>query len=353
MDDDSEITSSYNDVIVFDDSEAEPIVADAPGYSEVITFSDDEAEVITAGRPTYTDTIVFDENEVEPIIGAVPGRLGPSPTIAFDQQSSGSEARPTAGPYHQVIQFDDAEGLVVLGRRRPSATPPGGGYNSVLHQTAQQAQPAQPAVTRTTGPEDRPSWWPPSTGISFELSDAWQLPPPSDIQTELPLPQTQVLSWLREHRSEIIAAETRWRVDRRAIAAAIAWEALVNVRTVSVRAVGPGKVHTEATVVQEVEASGLLPARSAAERRALLRRPGPSITYIAAIMSAKAAIAEAFGFSIRNRVDILTNEYQGRSLRQWTDHLANKRDTTLVGENSMSTWAVRYQAYLELGVGAP
>jgi hypothetical protein len=206
---------------------------------------------------------------------------------------------------------------------------------------------------RTTGPADRPAWWPKSTGISFELADAWLLPPPTDIRTELVLPQTQVLSWLRHHRREIADAETRWRVDRRAIAAAIAWEALVNVRTVSIRASGPGKVHTNADVVREVEEAGYLPARPPGVRREMLRRPEVAITYLAAIMSAKAAIAEAFGFSIRNRVDILTNEYQGRSLREWTDHLAAKQDTTLIGGNTMSLWTTRYLRYLELGVGTP
>jgi len=71
-------------------------------------------------------------------------------------------------------------------------------------------------------------------------------------------------------------------------------------------------------------------------------------------MNAKARIAEALGFpSIRNRVDILTNEFQGRSLQQWTDHLLEKKDTVFVGENTMSSWAAQHLQYIELGVGVP
>ena len=50
---------------------------------------------------------------------------------------------------------------------------------------------------------------------------------------------------LTQHRAEIIAAERRFKVDRRAIAGAIAWEALINVRgrftQIFGRGVGPGK----------------------------------------------------------------------------------------------------------------
>lgn len=38
-----------------------------------------------------------------------------------------------------------------------------------------------------------------------------------------------VRRWLAAHRAEIVAAEATFNVDRRAIAGAIAWEAMVNV----------------------------------------------------------------------------------------------------------------------------
>jgi len=49
----------------------------------------------------------------------------------------------------------------------------------------------------------------------------------------------------------------------------------------------------------------------------------------------------------------LTNEFQGRSLQQWTDHLLEKKDTVFIGQNTMSSWAARHLQYLELGVGVP
>jgi len=319
-------------------------------YNQVVVFDDTEGETII-GRSPYNQVLVFDESEVEPIIAQAPpvdDRPGPGPDAdgpdgdppALDAYRGTIAEAPAqvAGPYGRVIaDFAEAEGLLVVADPPPPAPPGGSGS---LH-------------TRTTGPEDRPPWWPESTGISFELEDAWQLPPPADIDTELPLPQTQVLSWLRAHRDLITAAEKRRHVDRRAIAAAIAWEALVNIRTVSVRAVGPGKVHVDADVVHEIEEAGYLPRRTSGERRRVLATPAGAIDYIAAIMAAKADAALHYGFDIRTRVDILTNEFQGRSLRAWKEHLAAKRDTAMVGENLMSPWSLRYLHYLELAVGNP
>jgi hypothetical protein len=85
-----------------------------------------------------------------------------------------------------------------------------------------------------------------SEDVSYELSDA----PRMCVQTsldEISLAQMRVLAWLTQHRAEIIAAERGFNIDRRAIAGAIAWEALMNVRgtltQVFGRGVGPGKAH--------------------------------------------------------------------------------------------------------------
>ena len=377
-----------NGTISFSDAEAEIITANAPTYNDVIAFSDAEAEIITANAPTYNDVIapsddtvpareiqfepetitgnvplrnsgqvIFTDYEVDPIFGGAP----PYEVIASDDSEAESitarRPRPTGGPYQHTVILNDSEGRLIEGtspQRRQL------GSDSVGYEAVRRGvfpgpeQVNRPITIRTTGPSDRPPWWPESTGISFELQDAWSLPAPPDIQTELPLPQTQVLSWLRRYQNLIIAAEKRWHVDRRAIAAAIAWEALENVRTVSIRAAGPAKVHTNADVVREVEAAGYLPRQTASARRELLKTPVGAITYVGAIMNAKARIAEALGFpSIRNRVDILTNEFQGRSLQQWTDHLLEKKDTVFVGENTMSSWAAQHLQYIELGVGTP
>ena len=81
-------------------------------------------------------------------------------------------------------------------------------------------------------------------GVSFELQDA-RRPERGELEklgfaTES---EARVFLWLQEHASEIMAAETRFRVDRRAIAGAIAWEALENVRSNLTSAAGnwPGQ----------------------------------------------------------------------------------------------------------------
>ncbi|MDR7274422.1 hypothetical protein [Catenuloplanes atrovinosus] len=280
-------------------------------YQRVIVFDESEAEPIVA------DVVVFDDAEVAPIVGGI---------------------RPS--PYDAVVAFSDAEGLTI------------GAAPDAAALARQMDRATSDPVVVTTGPEDRPDWWPGATnGISFELHDAWQLPPPDGVRAELPLPQTQVLSWLQHHRSEIRGAAREFRVDPRAIAGAIAWEALQNARTVSLRSVGPGKVHVDADVVTQTEQTGLLPVRTSAQRRELLRRPGQAIRYIAAIMSAKAAIAEAFGYSMRDRPDLLTNEYVARSLTEWTDHLTERPAGDLVAAEDMALWTRAHLRYLERGVG--
>jgi hypothetical protein len=167
--------------------------------------------------------------------------------------------------------------------------------------------------------------------------------------------QLQVLSWLEAHRATIVDVERRRRVDRRAIAAAIAWEALENTTwPFSRRAVGVGKVHTNGSVVQQLEAAGYLPRRDYQERKALLRNADDAIEYIGAIMEAQADIAEHFNWDIRSRVDILTNEYHGRDLQQWREQLAIKTPgSALVPANPMALWARDNTSYVELAVGTP
>jgi hypothetical protein len=163
------------------------------------------------------------------------------------------------------------------------------------------------------------------------------------------------LSWLEAHQAKIVDVERRRRVDRRAIAAAIAWEALENTTwPFSRRAVGVGKVHVKSSVVQQVEAAGYMPGHSDEAREALLRNADDAIEYIGAIMEAQADIAEGSGRDIRRRVDILTNEYNGRDLEQWRQHLARKKPgAPLVPENPMALWARDNLWYIELGVGTP
>src|SRR5262245_30224976 len=92
-------------------------------------------------------------------------------------------------------------------------------------------------------------------GASFELSDAPRLciPVPLGGVSE---DEARVAAWIWQYRQDIIDAEARFRVDRRAIAGAIAWEALENVLGRSLRAEGPGKIHVFAHVLQGLFSSG-------------------------------------------------------------------------------------------------
>jgi hypothetical protein len=206
--------------------------------------------------------------------------------------------------------------------------------------------------------------------ISFELLEAWALPPPNSPPTGLSYSDAQVLSWLQTHQGEILAAERDWHIDRRAIAGAIAWEALVNVRKSHIgragRSAGPGKVHysTEFAwgegnpLAKQVEDQGYLPQVTMAKRRHLLRSPVGATRYIGAIMCAFADVASRYGFT-NTRCDprlILTNPYQGDDLTSWTALLAKKKPgDTLEPGNSMCLWLqdpfrIRF---LEAGVGKP
>jgi hypothetical protein len=189
--------------------------------------------------------------------------------------------------------------------------------------------------------------------------------------------QRQVFSWLAGHRDDIATAEFDWCVDRQAIAAAIAWEALENTGLLSRlfagcgRSSGPGKVHYKANlgaegnpVARQVELAGYLPARSMQLRRRILREPRTAIHYIGAIMCAYADIAARHGFEdLRCRPDlILTQPYNGvrrigtrTELASWDITLARhqRRGTTLNPGNPMYLWANRPETreYLEAAVG--
>jgi LysM repeat protein len=213
--------------------------------------------------------------------------------------------------------------------------------------------------------------------------------------------QMQVLAALRSQRSNIIAAEGTFGIDRRAIAGAIAWEMLENppdwTRKMGTkldplgipRSVGWGKVHlfnlnkTRAlkawmgggplrvplgivalhdfdTIAKETEDVGYLPKQSFNDRKRILGTPEGAITYIGGIMAAIADIPENMGFDedIRSNPMILTNVYQGETLKSWRDKLAKKMST--LGKsapfepgNDMAIWVGNNLDYLDEAVGTP
>ena len=344
----------YDTVVNFDESEVEPIIGrPLPTPYTTVVFDESEVEPIVGRPPTPYTSIVFDDTEVEPIIG----RVANSPyetTIVFSEAEAEPIVVPAVpSPYGQVVAADPATAEPNIGMRPK-------GYANVVPPSVITFPDAEAEVITGRVPQRVPAPFfqrlplPGAGHISFELSDAWNLPRPTDPPAGLTPAELQVLSWLQAHQHEVADVERRRHVDRRAIAAAIAWEALKNSWPLSVRAVGPGKVHFRANVVHEVEAEGYLPVRTDAQRMAILETPAGAIEYIGAIMQAQADIAASFGWDIRRNVPILTNEYQGSDLSQWRAHLAAKTPgAPLEAANPMALWSGPNIPYLEAGVGAP
>ena len=220
------------------------------------------------------------------------------------------------------------------------------------------------------------------TDVSGEIG-ACYFEPSSPLRDLTPA-QRQVLAWLRAYRAEIEQAEREFRIDRRAIAGAIAWEMLKNVWQHSLRSVGPGKIHLwnysvtgalrglrqaglsspldtivaamgDDTLAKQTEDAGYLPAQTFQSRAALVATPEGAIRYIGAIMAAVADIAAREGFEdIRANPVVLTNVYQGKTLATWSAHLRDKSaGSRLAGGNPMDIWVAANLRFLEDGVGQP
>ncbi len=199
--------------------------------------------------------------------------------------------------------------------------------------------------------------------LSYELQDA--------PQGESAIIRVQ--KWLLKYKDAIVEAESQFKIDRRAIAGAIAWEAIennnrTNNMAMSVgmgRAVGPGKVHVrrermnlitgggEDTAAKQAEDRGYLDHVEFAKRVELLKTPEGAVKYIAGIMAGIADIARPIQ-DIRFRPDLLTDIYQSRDLEQWQAHVRSKKsgEPFRVG-NDMGRWVAANVAALELAVGKP
>lgn len=159
--------------------------------------------------------------------------------------------------------------------------------------------------------------------ISLELKGTFSGAPDAPTRYE------RVRRWLIIHANAINRTAAKYNIDRRAIAGAIAWEALQNVTNnfASTGVRGPGKVKpfalpndpesqsAAAFVEGNARYQPLLPEQSIPTRILILRTPLGSISYIAAIMNAYATEAELAGYTgengIRNRPDILATYYNG------------------------------------------
>jgi len=202
--------------------------------------------------------------------------------------------------------------------------------------------------------------------VSFEIGKSYQPIEPKDGGLPgLDAAQNQVFACLVDWRSDIEFAERDFHVSRLAIAGAIAWEMLENVRTSGWRSTGFGKVHTFNfkwafwkawdTAAKQAETKGYLPPVTDDKRKELLSNPSGAIRYIGGIMAAIAEITAWEGFGdIRNDPIILTNVYQSKDLVQWEEHLKKKpKGSTLSGGNPMDIWVGENIAFLTAAVGTP
>ncbi|MFC0682803.1 hypothetical protein ACFFGH_33645 [Lysobacter korlensis] len=396
------VVGRQTDIITFSDSEVEPIVGNRPGPGDVALDFDprgewedrddagsaahtsEEVEPLVGPPRHYGSVVVFDESEVDPIIGQrsqgydaiiAPGQSELEPAesrsdhspyqgIVVLQPDKGPQLTqtPNPGPY-SVITFTENEVEEIEGERQ--VTPSFATVLQALGVVAPQRQHVPFHGDTPLGPSGSPL----SRGrISFELEDAWGLPTPRDVLAGT-LAELKVVAWLRKHLPAIVAAEKRFRVDRRAIAGAIAWEALENIRpaleSARVRglgsSIGPGKVHVSAAAIREAEQRGYVPVRTDDDRRRALATPGGAIESIAGIMASHADVAQAHGYDIRLNPELLTNEYHGRSASAFdkvlTDNQvaaarAGRRHVPRAG-NEMALWLGRRRHYIETAVGLP
>lgn len=213
--------------------------------------------------------------------------------------------------------------------------------------------------------------------VSYEIGACFM-----PVQTRLPClsgAEMQVLAWLRANALSIAKAEKRFRVDRRAIAGAIAWEMLQNVKSGPGIDVGPGKVHTfqgdkksiiktflmlawhayisgdmgVGTWAKDVEGKKYLGPQSDTSRRRILSSPEGAITYIGAIMADIADTCDKYGRqNIHGDPVILTNVYQSRSPEEWENMLKRlPKSHRFAGGNPMDTWVASHMSFIEDGVG--
>lgn len=232
-------------------------------------------------------------------------------------------------------------------------------------------------------------------GVSYELRHAPAMCVMTSLST-LTEDEMQVLAWLVVNRAAIVAAAARFKVDRRAIAGAIAWEALENsvgfVKGSSRKAsginVGPGKLHmleikwrfvpynapmmyptledgNGLTWPKGVEDAGLMPAQTFGDRCAVAETDEGAIQYVAAAMSLIATIYESAGSpgvcnpSIRHNPVLLTNVYNSKGPATWEARVKviKPGETLVYGTpgfgNLMDIWVAGHMQYLEDGVGAP
>jgi hypothetical protein len=218
-------------------------------------------------------------------------------------------------------------------------------------------------------------------GVSWELRDACQLPDAPGTNPSMNVPQRKVGAWLADHLNLIVNAEAYWQVDRRAIAAAIAWEAIENVqrpfRSWTGRSRGPGKVHVGTwysqalgeflTTIEQTEEAGYLKGVGITKDnlKARLATPEGAINCIAAVMRSDADVVTRIGGYPESQTywnaPNLAAWYHGKQLYELVGiyskkHYNGKPDDRLdPGAIPMGVWLKdqKHSDYLSAFVGSP
>jgi hypothetical protein len=199
--------------------------------------------------------------------------------------------------------------------------------------------------------------------VSYELQESENLPDVPTKFTRLPRTEAHVLAWLVKYKAEIASAAAKFQIDRRAVAGAIAWEAIVQVKQGSWRAVGPGKPHIwefwGTSAIDEAEEKGYLRDRDDDQQKEYLKTPAGSTEYIAGVMGVFADISARYGLNIRNDPGVLTTIYHGWRPSEWEDRMKEKDTRHVKGQpwdrpivaNPMGIWVDEYLPYLDEAVG--
>jgi hypothetical protein len=201
-------------------------------------------------------------------------------------------------------------------------------------------------------------------GVSFELDQSSLQSLPTALKN-LSEDEMRVLAWLQKFKSDIAGAEKKYCVDRRAIAGAIAWEALENVKSFSLRSAGPGKIHYKTgfwergtTTLEQTEKAGYLPPQTEEGRRELVADPIGAINSIAAIMKADADAISGY-MNIYKYPGMLATFYNAWKLDEVKDLARQKmasrkpNELPLLIPNEMGIWVENHHLFLEDAVGKP
>ena len=181
--------------------------------------------------------------------------------------------------------------------------------------------------------------------------------------------EARMWDWLRFHRKKIRKYATAFKIDRRAVAGVIAWEAMFNVMRSSPRSVGPGKMHLydnalggfgfdrEDALPDELEARGYVSKKTEAQQERWLATVRGSLEYISAGFRAAADITQReLKIDISYRPEVLVAFYHSFLLKDWEARMQEKRtkgDATFAIKSKMALWVDANLDFLDSAMGRP